>query len=152
DKDGADTLRDLRWVLRSLPFWVHARDPRNAQELAIAILDMQRARLHPRGAPAAGARVASSLQRGLAALDADRPRDAEQEFAAAIRANRDAAIAGFVALYPALSSLAPERRGKLLAAECRAPSPRTLVDSIGDPPDRGVEYELADLLAAPDAP
>jgi hypothetical protein len=151
DKDGADTLRDVSWLLRSLVFWVHVRDPANAQDLAAAIRDLQRTRLHPRAGAAADPRVARSLQRGLAALDADRPGEAEQAFLAAIRTDRNAAIAGFLALYPAASSLAPDRRSAMLTAACRAPSARTLVYSLEDPPPRWIEYELADLLAAPGA-
>jgi len=156
DKDGADTVRDLPWLLRSLVFWAHARNAASVPELAAAFRDLQRARLKPGTAAEGDARITAAIdpgvRRGIAALDADRPRDAEAAFTAVIRGNRDAAVAAFLAQYPATSALDPARRTRMLAMACRLPTAHSKLDAVFKPPDRSVEHELEDLLAAPGAP
>lgn len=143
--DGADTLRDLRWLFGSLVFWSRAYPGDvSVATLAAALRDTQRARMQPPARAYDGdSPVTGRLRRGLAALDADRTDEAEAQLAMAIRLDRDAAIDAFLGLYPALSSLAPDRRVRQLLASCRLPDP----DTTRIAPSAAVAYEVEDVLA-----
>src|SRR6185436_7729272 len=108
EREGADTLRDFPWLVRSLAFWIQvAPSDVTVKDLAQALRETQRARLRGAGSTRRRLeeRVASDLRRGLDALDADRMDVATAGFAAALRIDRAAAIAGFLSLYPARSAL-----------------------------------------------
>ncbi len=154
--DESNTLRDVPWLLESLTFWSQAVDPRSVRALSHALRSTQRARLHPSGLTVhvdvnveenvdtgVPISVAASVHNGLRALDRGRLDDAESQFAAALRVDRGAAIDAFLALYPARSSLAPERRTRRLLAACKLPLP----GKMSAAPDAITEYEVLDVLA-----
>ncbi|HEY0991048.1 MAG TPA: hypothetical protein VGD80_28545, partial [Kofleriaceae bacterium] len=144
DRDGADTLRDLPWLLGSLAFWRPAYAPdATIATLAGALRDTQRARLHPARPAMAGdaGRLAAQVRRGIEALGADRFDDAEAQFASAIRVDRAAAVAVFLGMHRALSALEPGRRIEQLVARCHLP--RRDEDRF---PARSTGYEIEELL------
>ncbi|HSK04618.1 MAG TPA: ATP-binding protein [Kofleriaceae bacterium] len=146
DENEHATLRDLPWLLQSLVFWsrVHGSEDVRVAELAESLRETQGARLRRPASPRRDhdPRVLRPLRRGLDALDAGRIGEAAAHFETALRVDRKAAISAFLDLYPALSSLAPDRRRERLVATCRLPSP----GASSTPPDAPVIYEIRDLL------
>jgi hypothetical protein len=94
--DASQTIRDLPWLLASLPIWTEVCGQQNSACLVEHLVEAEAARTRPRGAaPPATA----SLSQTIDALLSDHPERAVTAFRGALKEDRAGSIRAFLASY-----------------------------------------------------
>lgn len=131
------SIRDPTWLLGSLVFWSRLEACSSPTRVAARLRATQSAVAAPQG-DGGQPEVRAAIRKGIAALREDRIAEATRSFDAAIRADRQAAIASFL---PAWASVRREDADAAIARACADPRGARL--------DRSARLVLEDRVADP---
>jgi hypothetical protein len=120
------SLREFRWLMASLPFWIHVSDRYDAQTLAENLQTLQKNRLAANLSNYAKDSVSEDIGKGLAALDNQDLSLAEQHFKKAASTNKNSAIKSFLDLYTRQPQVTFEGQLAKLKSDCKTAPPGKL--------------------------